>query len=63
MVSTSIVARMLQLLGLPTLLYQPGVCTNLEVTVLYTQADVMGPLFVTTELEVDHLWFLQLAFY
>jgi len=55
--STSIVARMLQLLGLPTLLYQPEVCTNLEVIVLYTQADAIGPLLVTTELEIDHYGF------
>ena len=47
--STSIAARMLQLLGLPTLPYQPGVRTNLEVRVLYTQADVMGPLFLVIE--------------
>jgi len=32
--STSIAARMLQLLGLPTLLHQPKVHTNLEVTML-----------------------------
>lgn len=50
MMSTSITIRMLQLMGLPNLLHQPGVCTNLEVPVLYTQIDVMGPLFVTTEL-------------
>ena len=54
MMSTSIAARILQLLGLPTLLYQPVVCTNLEVTVLYTQADAMGPLFVTAKLAIDH---------
>ena len=55
--STSIVARMLQLLRLPTLLYQPGVHTNLEVIVLYTQVDAMGPLFVSTELVIDHYGF------
>jgi len=54
MMSTSIAARMLQLLGLPTLLYQPRVHTHLDVTVLYTQEDVMCPLFVTTELAIDH---------
>jgi len=52
--SANIVARMLQLLGLPTLLYQPRVRTNLEVTVLYTQIDATDPLFVTAELEIDH---------
>jgi len=36
LMSTSIATRMLQLLGIPTLLYQPEVRTNLEVTVLYT---------------------------
>lgn len=51
--STSTAARMLQLLGLPTLLYQPRVHTNLEVIVLYTQVDEMGPLFITTELVID----------
>ena len=55
--STSIAARMLQLLGLPALLYQPGVRTNLEVTVLYTQKNAMGPLFVTVELAIDHYGF------
>jgi len=52
--STSIAARMLQLLGLLTLLYQPGVRTNLEVTVLYKKVNVMGPLFVTAKLVIDH---------
>ena len=52
--STSIVVRMLQLLGLPTLLYQPEVRTNLEVTVLYTQVNVMGLLFVNAKLVIDH---------
>jgi len=52
--STSIKIRMLQLLGGPNLLSQPGVHTNLEGTVLYTQVDVMVPLFVTIELEIDH---------
>jgi len=42
---TSIAARMLQLLGLPTLLYQPGIRTNLEVTLMYTQVKVMVPPF------------------
>ena len=55
--STSIVARMLQILGLPTLLYQPGFRTNLEVTVFYTQADAMGPLFVIAKLAIDHYGF------
>ena len=45
--STSIAARILQLLGLPTLLYQPEVRTNLEVTVLYTQVTMMVMPFVT----------------
>jgi len=57
MMITSIAARMLQLLGLPTLIYQPGVRTNLEVTVLYTQADAMGPLFVTAKMAIDHYGF------
>lgn len=57
LMSTSIATRMLQLLGLPNLLYQPRVCTNLEVTMLYTQADMMGPLFVTAELAIDHFDF------
>jgi len=48
--STSTAARILQLLGLPTLLYQPKVRTNLAVTVLYTKEATMGPLFVTIEL-------------
>jgi len=52
--SASITARMLQLLGLTTLLYQPGVRTNLELTVLYTQVNVMGLLFVTAKLAIDH---------
>jgi len=55
--STSIVARMLQLLGLPTLLYQPRVRTNLEVTMLYTQVDAMGPLFVSAKLVIEHYGF------
>lgn len=54
LMSTSIVERMLQLLGLSTLLYQRGVCKNLEVTVFYTQVEVMGPLFVNTKLAIDH---------
>jgi len=54
MMSTSIPAKMLQLLGLPTLLYQPGVHTNLEVTVLYTQVNVTGILFVTNKFVIDH---------
>jgi len=52
--STSIAARMLQLLWLPTSLYQPDIHTNLEVTVEYTQVNVMGLLFVTTKLAIDH---------
>ena len=55
--STSIAARMLQLLELPTLLYQPRVHTNLEVTMLYAQVDVMGLLFVTAKLVIDHYGF------
>ena len=54
---SSIAARMLQLLGLPNLLYQPKVCTNLEVTVMYMQEDAVGPLFVTAELVIDHYGF------
>jgi len=50
---------MLQLLGLPTLLYQPGVHTNLEVTMLYTQEDAMGPLFVIADLKIDQYGFLN----
>jgi len=57
MMRTNIVARMLQFLGLPTLLYQLGVRTNLEVIVLYTQVDVMGLLFVIAELAIDHYGF------
>jgi len=52
--STSIVARTLQLLVLPTLLYQLRVRTNLEVTVLYTQVNVMGLLFVTAKLAIEN---------
>jgi len=48
--STNIAARMLQILGLQILLHQSKVHTNLEVMVLYTQIDVIGPLFFTTEL-------------
>jgi len=55
--SISIAARMLQLMGLPTLLYQLMVCTSLEVTVLYRQVDAMGPLFVTAKLAIDHYGF------
>lgn len=54
LMSTSIAARVLQLLGLPTLCYQLGVHTNLEVTVLYTQVNVMGLLFVTAMLAINH---------
>jgi len=61
--STNIVARMLQLLGLSTLLHQPRVCTNLEVTVLYTQVGVMGPLFVSVELGDRPLGFLKPTLY
>jgi len=52
--SSNIVVRMLQLLGLPNLLYQLEVRTNLEVTVLYTQVDEMGLLFVTDKVVIDH---------
>ena len=51
--STSIAARMLQLLGLPALLYQPGVRTNLEVTVLYAQVKVKVLPVVTVHLARD----------
>jgi len=37
LMSASIATRMLQILGLPTLLHKPKVCKNLEVIVLYTQ--------------------------
>lgn len=47
LISTSIVGRMLQLLELPDLICQPKVCTNLEVTMLYTQVQVMVLPFVT----------------
>lgn len=57
LMSTSNIARMLQLLGLPTLLYQPAVDTNLEVTMLYTQEDVMGPLFFIAKMALDHYGF------
>jgi len=52
--STSIAAKILQLLELPTLLYQLGVRTNLEVIVLYTQVKVMVLPFVTIQLARDH---------
>lgn len=52
--STNITTRMLQLLGLPALLYQPRVRTNLVLTVLYTQVNVMRLLFVTAKLAIDH---------
>ena len=55
--STSISTRILQLLGLPTSLYQLEVHTNLEVTMLYTQVDAMGPLFVTAKVTIDHYGF------
>lgn len=45
--STSIGARVLQLLELRALLYQPGVRTNLEVKMLYTQVQVIVLPFVT----------------
>ena len=54
---------MMQLLGLPTLLHQPGVRANLEVRLLYTQIDAMGPLFVTIELGDRPLGFLKPTFY
>ena len=53
-VSTSIVARMMQLLELLVLLYQRRVDTNLEVTVLYTRVKVMVLPFVTVQLVRDH---------
>ena len=40
MMSLGIATIMLQLRGLPALLYQPKVHTNLEVTVLYAQVEV-----------------------
>jgi len=43
--------------GSPTVLYQPEVHTNVDVTVLYTQTYAMGPLFVTAELDIDHYGF------
>jgi len=46
--------KMLHLMGLPVLLYQAGVQTNLEVTALYTQVKVMVLPFVTIQLERDH---------
>jgi len=53
MMSTSIAARMLQLLGLPDLLYQLVVHTNLEVAVMYTQVKLMVLPFVTVQLAID----------
>jgi len=47
--SPSIAAMMLQLLGQPTLLYQPKVHTNLEVTMLYAQQMQQSTL-VTSQL-------------
>jgi len=44
--------------GLPALLYQPEVRTNLEVTVLYTQVKVMVLPFVMVQLARDH-WGIQ----
>ena len=41
-------------LGLPTLLYQPGVRTNLEVKMLYTQVKVIVLPFITVQLARDH---------
>jgi len=60
--STNIVTRMLQLLGLPSLLYQglpsllyqPGVCANLEVIVMYTKLKVMVLAFVLVQLTRDY---------
>jgi len=52
--STSIVARMLQLVELPALLYQPVVCTSMGVKVLYIEVKVMVLPFVTFQLERDH---------
>jgi len=54
LMSTSIIARMLQLLGLLNLLYQPGVCTKLEVTMLYTQVDAMCLLLATAKMAINH---------
>jgi len=51
--STSIVVIILQPLQLPALLYQPKVCTNLEVTVLYTKVKVMVLPLVTVYLARD----------
>jgi len=56
--STSIAERMLQLMELPALLYQPKVCTNIEVKALYTQVKVMVLPFVTIQLVRDH-WGVQ----
>jgi len=41
-------------LVLPAFLYQLGVRTNFEVTVLYTQVKVMVLSFVTVQLARDH---------
>ena len=49
--------------GLPTLLYQPGVRTNLEVTVLYTQVKVMVLPFVTCSTVEIPLGVFKLDFY
>ena len=57
LMSTIIAARMLQLLGLPTSLYQPGVHTNLEVTVLYTQVNVLGLLSIIANMAIYHYVF------
>ena len=62
LMSTTIASKMLQLLGLPTLLYQLEVHTNLKVTILYTQVNVMGLLFVTTKMEIKHYGFSNQAF-
>ena len=40
--------------GLLALLYQPGVRTNLEVTMLYTQVKVIVFPFVIVQLVRDH---------
>jgi len=48
--------------GLPALFYQPGVRTNLEVTVLYTQVKVMVLLVVIVQLARDH-WGSKPEFY
>jgi len=48
---------------LPTLLYQPGVRTNLEVTVLYTQVKLMVLPFVTCLAGERPLGIFKLEYY